>query len=271
MAGHTVSPASAARTRAETCGKPTVRAFTDPRRRSRALRTMKRMTPFPPLPESWQPHLAGELDKPYMRDLAAFLARERAEHTVYPPQEDVFNALSLTPYGHVKVMILGQDPYHGPGQAHGLAFSVRPGVSLPPSLRNIFKELKNDLGCAPPKDGFLDPWARQGVLLLNAVLTVRQGEPNSHAGRGWEDFTDAVIRAVNLKQDRVVFVLWGAYARKKKKLLDAQRHTVIESAHPSPLSAAKFFGTRPFSAVNAALRDAGRDEIDWQLPERAAT
>jgi uracil-DNA glycosylase len=194
---------------------------------------------------------------------------ERRAHTVYPPEDEVFAALELTPYERVKVMILGQDPYHGPGQAHGLAFSVRPGVAPPPSLRNIFRELRDELGCPPPRDGSLVPWARQGVLLLNAVLTVRAGEPNSHQGKGWETFTDAVIRAVNERPGRVVFVLWGGYAAKKEALIDAGRHAVLRSAHPSPLSAKRgFFGSRPFTKVNAALEDGGQAPVDWCLRER---
>ncbi|WP_027481166.1 uracil-DNA glycosylase [Deinococcus pimensis] len=223
-------------------------------------------TLLPGLPDDWASVLDPVLRTERTRELAAFLDRERAEHTVYPPAGDVGNALRLTPLERVSVLILGQDPYHGPGQAHGLAFSVLPGVRPPPSLQNIYKELKADVDFQPPKHGYLVRWAEQGVLLLNAVLTVRAGEPNSHAGHGWEEITDAVIRAVNDRPDRVVFVLWGAYARKKKRLVTNPAHVVIESAHPSPLSATKFLGTRPFSAVNAALREAGRPEIDWQLP-----
>ncbi|EYB69593.1 uracil-DNA glycosylase [Deinococcus phoenicis] len=221
------------------------------------------------LPDSWDKVLEGETSRPYFRDLTAFVARERAAGPVYPAPEDMFSALRLTPYDEVKVLILGQDPYHGAGQAHGLSFSVRPGVRIPPSLQNIYKELKADVGFKPPKHGSLVSWARQGVLLLNAVLTVRQGEANSHAGKGWEQFTDAIIRAVNDKPERVVFVLWGAYARKKAKLVTNPQHVIIESAHPSPLSVAKFLGTRPFSRVNAALEEAGETPIDWQLPEKA--
>lgn len=224
------------------------------------------MASFPELPESWRPLLGEMLTTPRLQELAAFLEEERAHHTVYPPHEDVFNALRFTPYERASVLILGQDPYHGPRQAHGLAFSVRPGIRPPPSLLNIYKELRSDVGIAPPKHGYLRAWAERGVLLLNAVLTVRAGEPNSHANRGWEDFTDAVIRALDAKEERVVFVLWGAYARKKKKLVTNARHIVVESAHPSPLSAAKFFGSKPFSAVNDALHEAGRPEIDWSLP-----
>lgn len=224
---------------------------------------------LPELPPAWAPLLQNVLERPPLPELAAFLREEREHHTVYPPAGDEFNALRFTPPERVSVLILGQDPYHGPGQAHGLSFSVRPGVRPPPSLANIYKELQTDLGVRPVKHGYLRAWAEQGVLLLNAVLTVRAGEPNSHAGRGWEAFTDAVIAAVNAREERVVFVLWGAYARKKKKLVTNPAHVVIESAHPSPLSATKFFGSRPFSQVNAALREAGRPEIDWRLPEKA--
>jgi uracil-DNA glycosylase len=180
----------------------------------------------------------------------------------------VFTALKLTPYADTNVFILGQDPYHDDNQAHGLAFSVRPGVPPPPSLLNIFKEMKTDVGARLPNNGYLVPWAEQGVLLLNAVLTVRAHQANSHKGKGWEKFTDAVIRAVNDKEDPVVFVLWGGYARMKKALIDADRHTILESAHPSPLSARNgFFGSRPFSKTNAALKAAGKPQVVWELPD----
>ncbi len=218
------------------------------------------------LPASWQEALHAEFAAPYFHELRDFLAEERREQTIYPPAPDVFNALRATPLESVKVLILGQDPYHGAGQGHGLSFSVRPGVRVPPSLQNIYKELQSDVGFTPPRHGYLKNWAEQGVLLLNAVLTVRAGQANSHAGKGWEQFTDAVIRAVNEKPERVVFVLWGAYARKKKKLITGAQHVVIESAHPSPLSAERFFGSRPFSKVNAALTEANETPIDWQLP-----
>ncbi|MBZ9713414.1 uracil-DNA glycosylase [Deinococcus multiflagellatus] len=222
------------------------------------------------LPESWQQALGAEFAAPYFHELKDFLVQERREHNIFPPAPDVFNALRFTPLENVKVLILGQDPYHRPGQAHGLSFSVRPGVTIPPSLRNIYKELKEDIpGFTPPRHGYLKHWADQGILLLNAVLTVREGQANSHANKGWEHFTDAVIRAVNAREERVVFVLWGAYARKKKKLITGPQHVVIESAHPSPLSEAKFFGSRPFSQVNAALEEAGRGAIDWHLPQKA--
>lgn len=220
------------------------------------------------IPQGWQAVLADEVEKPYFKTLEAFLEKERQQYTIYPKENEVFSSLEYTAYDAVRVLILGQDPYHGPRQAHGCSFSVRPGVPPPPSLQNIFKELKDDVGATPPDHGCLVPWARQGVLLLNAVLTVRAGQANSHAGHGWETFTDAVIRAVNRKPTRVVFILWGAYARKKAELVDRARHTVLESAHPSPFSAANgFFDSRPFSKTNAALRADGLPEINWQLPD----
>ena len=219
------------------------------------------------LPQDWGAVLHDEISRPSFRRLLEFVEEQRRTATVYPPPEDVFTALRLTSYQDAKVLILGQDPYHGAGQAHGLAFSVRRGVRVPPSLRNIYQELKEDVGVTPPRHGNLEAWAERGVLLLNAVLTVREGEPNSHAGQGWEDFTDAVIRALNAKEQRVVFVLWGAYARKKKKLVTAPQHVVIESGHPSPLSVRHFAGTRPFSAVNRALQEAGEEAVDWSLPQ----
>ena len=220
------------------------------------------------LPASWHAPLTAELSKPYFGKLKEFVVSERAAHTVFPPEPDVLAALRLTPYESVKVLLLGQDPYHDDGQAHGLCFSVRPGVKPPPSLVNIFKELQADIGCPVPSSGNLEPWARQGVLMLNSVLTVRAHEPNSHKNKGWETFTDAIIAAVSMKPKPVVFVLWGTYAQKKAKLIDGTRHRVIQSAHPSPLSARNgFFASKPFSAINAALRDAGRGEIDWDLPK----
>ncbi len=218
------------------------------------------------LPEDWRKELRGALASPSFLELERFVAQERKEATIFPSEDDLFSAFRLTPYDSVRVLLLGQDPYHGPGQAHGLAFSVQPGVAPPPSLVNIFKELETDVKVPRPRDGSLIPWAKRGVLLLNAVLTVRQAQPNSHAGHGWEDFTDAVIRAVSAKQDPVVFLLWGRYAQKKKKLIDAKRHVVIEGTHPSPLSAnSGFFGSRPFSTVNQALVARGREPVDWSL------
>jgi len=214
----------------------------------------------------WNPVLRGELGKPYWEELQSFVAGERERHPVYPPAAEVFTALHLTPRAGTKVVILGQDPYHGPGQAHGLAFSVRPGVPAPPSLRNIFAELQTDLGVHAPASGSLEPWARRGVLLLNTTLTVRGGVAASHQRRGWEAFTDEVIRAVDAKPERVVFILWGRSARAKRALVDTSRHAVLESAHPSPLSAsAGFFGSRPFSRANAALAEGGREPVDWRL------
>lgn len=215
----------------------------------------------------WNPLLRDQFDLPYWRELQAFVHQERAQHTVYPPHDEVFAALHLTPYADVKVLILGQDPYHGPSQAHGLCFSVRPDVEVPPSLVNIHKELHDDIGCPVPGHGNLEHWARQGVLLLNTTLTVRARQAASHQRKGWETFTDRVIEVVNAKPERVVFVLWGGAARKKKALVDRERHVVIESPHPSPLSAHKgFFGTKPFSRANEALTSAGRDPIDWCIP-----
>ena len=214
----------------------------------------------------WNPILRAEFDEPYWKDLQSFVAEERRTHTVYPPHDSVFAALHLTPFAEVKVLILGQDPYHNEGQAHGLCFSVRDGVRQPPSLANIFRELHDDLGIDVPRSGCLEAWARQGVLLLNATLTVRAHEAASHQGHGWERFTDRVIAAVNDRPERVVFILWGASARKKRALVDQSRHVVIESAHPSPLSARNgFFGSKPFSRANAALVEAGRDPVDWRL------
>jgi uracil-DNA glycosylase len=214
----------------------------------------------------WNPILREQFDEPYWRELQQFVVDERARHEVYPPHDEVFAALHLTPYADVKVMILGQDPYHGPGQAHGLCFSVRHGVPAPPSLQNIFAELQSDLGIPRPDHGSLEAWARQGVLLLNATLTVRAHAAASHQGKGWERFTDAVLRAVDAKPEPVVFILWGASARKKIKLIDTSRHVVIESPHPSPLSAHRgFFGSRPFSRANEALAAAGRAPVDWSL------
>lgn len=219
------------------------------------------------LPHDWATVLAASLSHPNFEHLQEFVTQERQVHTVYPPAEKVFTALQLTPFEQAKVLILGQDPYHGAGQAHGLAFSVQRGQKIPPSLRNIYKELEADIGITPPKHGNLEAWAAQGVVLLNAVLTVREGQPNSHADHGWESLTDDIIRALNAKEERVVFVLWGAYARKKRKLITEPQHTILESGHPSPLSVRYFAGSRPFSAINQALQEAGQVPIDWSLPE----
>jgi len=216
----------------------------------------------------WNPILRGEFDKPYWPVLQQFVADERAQGAVYPPHDQVFAALHLTPYADVKVLILGQDPYHGPRQAHGLCFSVPHGIPQPPSLQNIFTELRDDLGIEPPSHGNLEGWASQGVLLLNAFLTVRARQAASHRSTGWETFTDEVIRAVSAKPERVVFILWGGFARRKKSLVDLTRHVVIESAHPSPLSAHNgFFGSKPFSRANAALVAGGRQPVDWRLAD----
>ena len=215
----------------------------------------------------WNPLLRQEFAEQYWAELQGFVQQERKLGAVYPPEEDVYAALHLTPYADVKVLILGQDPYHGEGQAHGLCFSVRRGVAVPPSLQNIYKEMQSDIGLAPPSHGNLESWAGQGVLLLNAVLTVRASQAGSHRNRGWETFTDQVIRLVNDKKERVVFILWGTFAQKKKPLIDSNRHYVIETPHPSPLSAHRgFFGSRPFSRANTALLEAGRSGIDWGLP-----
>jgi uracil-DNA glycosylase len=218
------------------------------------------------VPEGWREVLAEEFEQQYLQDLAAFVAEERRNHTVYPPKTEVFSALALTPYDQVRVVILGQDPYHGPNQAHGLAFSVRKGVRPPPSLVNIFAELQTDLGIAPSRHGYLAEWAEQGVLLLNTVLTVRAGAAASHKGQGWERLTDRIIELVSAREQPVVFVLWGSPAQRKTALIDTRRHTIIRSVHPSPLSASTgFFGSRPFSQVNAALERYGEPPIDWQL------
>ena len=218
------------------------------------------------LPPDWQKVLSAEFDKPYFAELDRFVAEERQHHHVFPPADETFNAFKHTPYRDVKVLLLGQDPYHGDGQAHGLAFSVKPGVRPPPSLANIFKELQHDVGCKPPGHGTLTAWADRGVMLLNAVLTVRAHEPASHKNRGWETFTDAVIETLNERDDPVVFLLWGAYAQKKRAIIDTKKHRVLTAAHPSPLSAKKFFGSKPFSGANVALEELGKKPIDWQLP-----
>ena len=222
---------------------------------------------LPSLPRSWARRLSDEVEQPYFTALDAFLEDEYRAQRVYPPAPLLFHALERTSFARVRVLLLGQDPYARPGQAHGLAFSVPRGVTPPPSLRNMFRELERDLGIANGGHGDLTTWARQGVLLLNAVLTVREGRPSSHAGKGWERFTDAVIRTVSRKRSRVVFLLWGAYAQKKASLVDENSHVILPAAHPSPLSARNgFFGSRPFSRTNQALEAAGREPIDWRLP-----
>lgn len=218
------------------------------------------------IPSSWQPAVGDQADALYFAALDTFVTAERAAHTVYPPEDQVFAALESTPFQDVRTVLIGQDPYHGPGQAHGLCFSVRPGVKAPPSLRNIYKELQADLGIPPAAHGCLTAWAQRGMLMLNTVLTVRESEPGSHQGHGWEDFTDAVISAVSERERPAVFILWGAHAKKKAKLIDTARHRIVQGAHPSPLSARMFLGSRPFSAVDAALKDLGDEPMDWTLP-----
>jgi uracil-DNA glycosylase len=222
----------------------------------------------PDIPKSWERVVGSEFRKPYFESLAKFVDDERQAFPlkIYPAEDQVFAALQQTPYEKVRVVILGQDPYPGEGMAHGLCFSVQASVTrLPPSLKNIFKELHADLGVPIPANGCLTSWAKQGVLMLNTILTLRAGEPLSHKNRGWEIFTDEIIRQVSAKPDAVVFVLWGKPAQAKIKLIDTSRHVIVQGAHPSPLSARAFFGTRPFSKINAALRAAGRSEVNWQV------
>ena len=220
------------------------------------------------LEDSWKAALASEFTSPYMQQLKDFLlAQKQAGKRIFPKGAEYFRALDLTPLSDVKVVILGQDPYHGLGQAHGLCFSVRPGVRIPPSLVNIYKEMESDLGIARARHGFLEHWAKQGVLLLNSVLTVEEAQAASHQGKGWERFTDAVIRKVNDECENVVFILWGSYAQRKAAFVDGARHLVLKAPHPSPLSAHNgFFGSKPFSKANAYLQSHGRAPIDWQLP-----
>lgn len=219
------------------------------------------------LHSSWQAKLKTEFANDSMKNLKAFLQKEySAGKTIYPQGDEYFAALNLTPLDKVKVVIIGQDPYHGPGQAHGLCFSVRDGVRFPPSLLNIFKELKADVGIEIPKSGCLTKWAEQGVLLLNAVLTVEDGKAAAHQGKGWEQFTDRIVHILNEEKEHIVFILWGSYAQKKAAFVDRNKHCVIESVHPSPLSAHRgFFGTKPFSKANAYLKAHGISEIDWSL------
>jgi uracil-DNA glycosylase len=220
------------------------------------------------LDSSWKARVGDYLRRPDMQDLAAFLRERKASGAkVYPPGADIFAALDATPFDKVKVVILGQDPYHGPGQAHGLCFSVRPGVPAPPSLENIFKELQRDLGIPRPTHGCLQHWAAQGVLLLNAVLTVEDGRAGAHAGKGWEGFTDHIVDVLNREREHLVFLLWGSYAQKKGAMIDARRHKVLRAPHPSPLSAHRgFIGCGHFSAANDYLRRTGQAPIDWSLP-----
>lgn len=221
------------------------------------------------LKNDWADYLEEEFKKPYYLRLRQKLIEEYRTRVIYPDKYDIYNALHYTSYQHTKVVIIGQDPYHGPGQAHGLSFSVKPGVKIPPSLFNIFKELQADLGCSIPNHGYLVDWAKQGVLLLNAVLTVRAGSPGSHQTLGWENFTDRVIETLNRREEPVVFMLWGRFAQQKRKLISSDRHLVIQSAHPSPFSAHRgFFGSKPFSRANQFLRSRGLEPIDWQIKNR---
>ena len=214
--------------------------------------------------ESWRERLQGEFDKPYFEQLTAFVRQEYMQRVVYPPAKLIFNAFNLCPFHRVKVVLIGQDPYHGPGQAQGLCFSVNEGVKFPPSLVNIFKELESDLGVPTPRSGSLVHWAQQGVFLLNATLTVREHEAGSHQNRGWEEFTDAVIRCLATEREHLVFILWGSYAQRKGAFIDRSRHLVITSPHPSPLSAYHgFFGTKPFSRTNDYLVANGQEPIQW--------
>jgi uracil-DNA glycosylase len=224
---------------------------------------MERMT----LAESWKTHLQPEFQRAYMQDLNAFLRAETQKgKEIYPAGPEIFNALNSTPLDKVKLVILGQDPYHGPGQAHGLCFSVQQGVALPPSLRNIYKEIMSDLNIPMSKSGYLQPWADQGVLLLNSVLTVEAGQAASHQRKGWETFTDRIVQILNEERENLVFLLWGNYAHKKGQIIDRTRHLVLESVHPSPLSASRgFFGNHQFSKANAYLQAHGLDPIDWRI------
>lgn len=219
--------------------------------------------------KDWADALKDEFKQPYYLRLKQYVEEQyRSEETVYPAQHEIFSAMEYTSLKEVKVVIIGQDPYHGIGQAHGLSFSVKPGVKIPPSLKNIFKELQADLEGDIPNHGFLVPWAQQGVFMLNTVLTVRKGIPNSHKGKGWETFTDKVISILNDRDRPIVFILWGKHAQQKLKLIHRDRHYILQSAHPSPFAARKgFFGSKPFSRANAILKDIGSSEIDWKLPD----
>ncbi len=220
-----------------------------------------------PLEPSWKTRLSQEFSQTYMLELGEFLRHEvEAKKTIYPLDQEYFAALNLTPFAQVKVVILGQDPYHGSGQAHGLCFSVQPGVPVPPSLKNIYKELKADLGIEPPRHGHLQSWAEQGVLLLNATLSVEAGRAGSHQEKGWEQFTDAIIARLDREREHLVFVLWGSYAQKKGEFIDKSKHLVLTSPHPSPLSAHRgFLGSKPFSKINAYLKQHGVAPIDWRI------
>lgn len=219
----------------------------------------------PQIDESWLKELKEEFEAPYFKELKAFLTEEKKTHTIYPPGPQIFSAFNHTPFDKVKVVVLGQDPYHGAGQGNGLCFSVSPGVRKPPSLVNIFKELQDDLGIPVPQSGDLTPWANQGVFLLNTVLTVRAGEANSHKGKGWEKFTSAVIKKISDNKQGVVFLLWGKPAQQKEELIDGSKHYVLKAAHPSPLAGGAFFGCKHFSKTNELLRKENHEEIDWRI------
>ena len=220
------------------------------------------------LQNDWLEAVGGEFKKPYYTDLYKFVKEEYSSEIVYPPSDDIFNAMHLTPLSEVKVLILGQDPYHNQGQAHGLCFSVQPDVAIPPSLKNIYKELQSDLGCAIPNNGYLVKWAKQGILMLNTVLTVRAHKPLSHQGKGWEQFTDAIIEAVNAQDRPIVYMLWGKPAQRKASMLNNPKHLVLKAAHPSPLSASHgFFGCKHFSQANQFLEENGMQPIDWQIED----
>ena len=219
------------------------------------------------LHQTWRDALKEEFSKEYFLELEKFLDDEYSSHTIYPKREDIFNAYNLTHLDRVKVVVIGQDPYHGKGQGHGLAFSVQDGIKHPPSLVNIFKELSSDMGCVMPKSGNLTSWAEQGVFLINAVLTVRDSTPNSHKKKGWEKFTDATIKVISQKCEHVVFILWGKPAQSKETLIDKTKHLILKAPHPSPLSSYRgFFGSKPFSLSNKYLRECGKTEIEWSLP-----
>jgi uracil-DNA glycosylase len=222
---------------------------------------------IPEIPDSWRKHLDKEREKTYFAELERFVADEQARYTIFPPPDKIFTALELTSYEDTRVLLLGQDPYINKGQAHGLAFSVEgKQARIPPSLKNIYKELKSDVGVDPPNHANLIDWAMQGILMLNVVLTVREGESNSHKNKGWETFTDEIIRLVSEKEETVVFVLWGKPAQKKIPLIDAEKHVIVQGAHPSPL-ARGFLGSRPFSQIDQALKNAGRGEINWRIKD----
>jgi uracil-DNA glycosylase len=222
---------------------------------------------IPKIPASWQKYLDSEREKPYFKQLETFVADEQKHHTIFPPEDKIFTALKITSYEDTRVLLLGQDPYIQKGQAHGLAFSVEDkSARIPPSLRNIYKELKDDIGVDAPHHANLTDWAKQGILMLNVVLTVREGLSNSHKNKGWETFTDEIIRVVSDKKDTVVFFLWGKPAQKKIPLIDTEKHIIVQGAHPSPL-ARGFIGSRPFSQINEALKNANRGEIDWRISD----